>query len=203
MMRRSKTPPRSLRRLAGATGLTMLLAASPLAADDGPEPVDMLLHSKFGELCTMCEATVVCASRDVSAVSVDDLIQPTAGPYTLYHFHTKTFLGQIATIYDFLIRWIEPVITEKRPLTIYEIPAAGEEAAGRGRIETSVELSRNPPMITVGQRQIERHTREWRSLDGEVLGACRRLPLRETWDYLQTNGPWPERTALSAGGDAK
>lgn len=184
-------------------GLSVLLAAATMSADDQPEPVDMLLHSKFGELCTMCEATVVCASRDISAVSVDDLIQPVAGPYTLYHFHTKTFLGQVATIYDYMIRWIEPVITEKRPLTIYEIPAAGDPAVGRGRIETSVELSLDPPLITVGQLQIERRNREWRSADGEVLGACRRLPLRETWEYLQSNGPWPERTAVSAAGAAK
>jgi len=180
-------------RPAALACLTLAFYATGAAAETGNDPDEMLLHNKFGELCTMCEATVVCTSGDVSGITVDQLEQGGGGRLTLYHFHTKTFLGQIATIYDYMIRWIEPVITEKRPLTIYSIPAADDKSAGRARIETTVELSLEPPLITIENRQIERRSREWRTADGQVLGSCKRLPLRDTWAFLQASAPWPER----------
>jgi hypothetical protein len=177
---------------AALIGIALICHTAGLSAETSSDPDEMLLHNKFGELCTMCEATVVCASRDVSNVTVDELNQATGGPYTLYHFHTKTFLGQIATIYDYLIRWIEPVITEKRPVTIYAIPAAGDASVARARTETNAELSLEPPVIAIDKQQIERRSREWRSADGQALGSCKRLPLRDTWAFLQANAPWPE-----------
>lgn len=187
----------------GLIALLALLYASLAPANSSPDEDEMLLHNKFGELCTMCEATVLCAAGDVTGVGVPDLEQAEGGPYTLYHFHTKTFFGQIATIYDYMIRWIEPVITEKRPLTVYTIPAPGDPSAARGRTETWVELSLEPPVITIDEREIERRSREWRAMDGRVVGSCKRLPLRETWAYLQAGTPWPELVATRNAGAAE
>ena len=97
---------------------------------------------------------------------------------------------------------IDPVITEKRPLTIYAIPAAGASSAERARSETWVELSLEPPLISIDDRQIERESRQWRQSDGEVIGTCKRLPLRETWAFIKATAPWPESSAPRTAGAA-
>ncbi len=157
----------------------------------------MLLKNEFGELCTMCEATVVCSESDLPELA--DLTSPEAAPYTLYHLHTKTFFGQIMTIWDYMVRWIEPVIVENRPITIYRVPEGGIRSASRNRTETSVSLSLEPALIEVDGLQIDRWSQQWSAVDGTVVGACKRLPLRETWRVLQDAQPWPERVGEDSG----
>lgn len=175
--------------------LAFMCVSHVLAQDESAQY--MLLKNEFGELCTMCEATVVCSQTELPGV--EDLSKPGAAPYTLYHFHTKTFFGQMATIWDYMVRWIEPVVRESRPVTIYKVPADGIGSDSRSRRETTVYLSLEPALIEINGQQIDRWSRQWADADGTVLGACQRLPLRDTWRVLQDAQPWPEREPGSRG----
>lgn len=175
-----------------ATGLLLLVGSLPLklAADAEPETEYMLLQNKFGELCTMCEATVVCRADQATEIGVDDLGKAATAPYTLYHFHTKDFWGQVATIWDYMIRWVKPVLREKRPLTIYSVEDSGEGTARGSMSRTMAFLSLDPASIQVGERRIDRWSGEWLAADGTVVGSCSRLPLRDTYRFLKANAPW-------------
>jgi hypothetical protein len=163
--------------------LAGLAAIAPgRARADEPYP---LLVNRFGELCTMCEATVACRAGGPPPASVAELAAPGAPPYTLYHFQTKDFWGQVATIVKYLERWIRPVVREERPVIVY---TAGPD---RRRRATTATLSLDPALIEAAGRRIDRRTSAWQSASGEPVGSCLRVPLRETLTWLKTTGAWP------------
>jgi len=189
-----------------AIAIACLVSVSLWSFSAGAEiknPEYMLLKNDFGELCTMCEATVVCSVGPIPPPPVEQLERENAGPYWIYHFHTKTFWGQIGTIWDYMVRWIEPVVRENRPVTIYKIPEAGIDSADRVRVESLAYLSTEPAEVAVSGRTIDRWSREWHSEDGSVLGSCARLPLRETWPILTAREPWPEGQEPMSEGDMR
>src|SRR5210317_1358986 len=61
---------------------------------------DYFLVGQFGEVCTMCEVTVLCEAG--SELPADDAV-PTGGDFTLYHLQTRTFWSQISTIWEWFI----------------------------------------------------------------------------------------------------
>ena len=124
------------------------LAGTKARAD---EQQYLLLMNRFGEICTMCEAVVLCADGDVSAVTVADLGSPGTGPFTLYHFQTKTFWGQVATIWSYLRRWVEPIIREERPVRHLHRRHRRNWGANRSLEERMARLSIDPPLIEVGR----------------------------------------------------
>jgi len=175
----------------GVVAASLAPAASGLRAADGEAPGEyLLLENKFGELCTMCEATVLCRNGEVSGIGVADLDRPQTAPYTLYHFHTKTFWGQVGTIWDYLVRWVEPVTTEQRPVSVYAVDDYSGKTLRGGLTETMGILSLDPARIDVGQHTIDRRTGEWRDADGTRAGYCVRLPLRDTYRFLKSNAGW-------------
>ena len=168
-------------RLTGAW-LAALLALNglpaPSALGETVQPQEyMLLNSRFGELCSMCEAMVLCTEH-----GPDGSPQP---PATLLHFQTKTFWGQVRTIWEYLIRWVAPVSGNTRPVYLYV-----EQADSSGRLASdahvlSADFSLDPPLIRLDDRQIERWSGQWLDAGGEVVGQCRRLPLRETLEVIK------------------
>lgn len=155
----------------------------------------LLLMNRFGEICTMCEAVVLCADGDVSAVTVADLGSPEAGPFTLYHFQTKTFWGQVATIWNYLRRWVEPIVREERPVQIYTVGAGGVAGPGRSLEEHMARLSIEPPLLEVGTRRINRKTSAWETPGGQAVGSCARLPIKEGLGFVKAHAPWPVTSA--------
>lgn len=169
----------------------VLLLGIPAGSARAQAPADqayMLLFNRFGELCTMCEATVACAAGDQAPGDVGALA---TGPYTLYHFQTKTFWGQVATIFKYLQRWITPVVREERPVVIYAVGRDGPGGAGRSRVEAVAGLSTEPALLVAGDRRIDRWTSAWQTMAGDTVGSCARVPLRETLAFLKSHAPWP------------
>jgi hypothetical protein len=164
------------------------ILAGSARAQPAPDEQYMLLVNRFGELCTMCEAMVACTA---GASAPADMAALATGPYTLYHFQTKTFWGQVATIFKYLQRWITPVVREERPVVIYTVGSDGPGGATRSRVETLAELSTEPALLVAGDRQIDRWTSAWQTRDGAPAGSCARLPLRDTLAFLSTHAPWP------------
>lgn len=148
----------------------------------------MLLVNRFGELCTMCEATVACTAGAAAPAGMADLA---TGPYTVYHFQTKTFWGQVGTIFLYLQRWIMPVVRGERPVVIYAVGSDGPAGASRSRVEAMAELSTEPALLVAADRQIDRWTSAWQTRGGVPVGNCARLPLRDTLAFLKTHAPWP------------
>lgn len=156
-------------------------AADSMATPDwGDYP---LLMSQFGELCTMCEAYVQCSAE-----------QPTtsnAPAFTLYYFETKTFWGQIATIWDYFAKWFDPVTSEKRPATVFKFTPIEQP-----NVTTPVTayLSVADATIDIDGTRINRNTLAWFANDGATIGSCSRLGIPESMAMIENNSPW--ETAL-------
>jgi len=166
----------------------MPLTAAVLYAGPAPAQVnidayrDYFLVGQFGEVCTMCEVTVICAAGeappDVTAV-------PDTGSFTLYHLQTRTFWSQVSTIWEWFISNFSsaPLAARghTRPVQIYTV------ADGRWAPMQVVEarLVLDPGVLEFGTANINRINREWLdSSTGEHLGYCARLPLWDTLDVI-------------------
>jgi hypothetical protein len=169
-----------------ALAVMTLVPGTLLAAEGEPYP---LLVNRFGELCTMCEATVACRAGSPPPATLPELLAADATPYTLYHFQTKDFWGQVATIWKYLERWIRPVVREERPVVVYRF------GPDRTRQKAVAALSLDPPLIEAGGQRIDRRSNAWQSATGKTVGQCARVPLRETLTWLKTTGQWPEAPA--------
>ncbi|MBL8224105.1 MAG: hypothetical protein JNM50_02140 [Chromatiales bacterium] len=176
------------RRAPWAPALAAIVATGTAAAEPAQDPQYPLLVNRFGELCTMCEAMVACRAGDAAPADVAAL---QTGPYTLYHFQTRTFWGQVSTIFTYLQRWIAPVVYQERPVVIYTVDGEGPAGASRSRADGTTGLSLDPARIIMGDRQIDRSTSIWQDRDGQPAGSCARLPLRATLTFLKAHEPWP------------
>ena len=140
---------------------------------------DYLLVGRFGELCAMCEAVVLCrAGQEVP----DNEAVPAVGDFTIYHLRTRTFWSQIATIWEwFIANFREAELAARghsRPVLKYGVTdgiwSAAKSIEGR--------LVLDPGVVELGNHQIDRVSRAWRLADtGAEIGHCARLPL---WDAL-------------------
>jgi hypothetical protein len=125
--------------------------AGAAAAQEASVP---LLATKFGELCTMCEAALSCAPAD-------------GGAPTSYAFRKKTFLGQMRTVLDF-VPGIGKGPWESRPVVITAPGAAPRTETARLNLEAA--------RIEAGGTTIDRLSGAWRAADGTALGQCRAVP---------------------------
>ena len=130
-----------------------LISASVCAAQDAPAK-PLLLATKFGELCTMCVATLDCATTDGTAK-------------TTYTFQKKTFLGQMLTVLDF-VPGLGRGSWETRPVKISDTNGTGTMAA---RMETA-RLSLKESKIEVSGTTIDRATGNWAGANNAPLGQC-------------------------------
>jgi hypothetical protein len=184
------------RRAAWTLAFAAILASGTTMAQPAQDPDYLLLVNRFGELCTMCEATVACRA---GAAAPADVTALQAGPWTLYHFQVRTFWGQVSTIFTYLQRWIAPVVYQERPVVIYAVASSGPSGATRTRTDATAGLSLDPPRIIMGDRQIDRATGAWQDQDGQPVGHCARLPLRETLAFLKAHEPWPAAAPAQPG----
>jgi hypothetical protein len=157
--------------------LLLLATASPLSKQPLAQEVHStpdwgdypLLMSQFGELCTMCEAYLKCEA--------DGLSNPDSEAFTLYYFQTKTFWGQIATIWDYFAKWFDPVTSENRPATIYRFQKNSRISEP---VPTKTNLSVADSRIDIDNTWIDRDGSTWHNRSGDVIGTCKRLSIPES-----------------------
>jgi hypothetical protein len=137
------------------------------------------LVGQFGEICTMCEAVVLCESAEAP---IAPSAVPTTGSFTLYHLHTRTFWSQVSTIWEWFVSNFDSsslAAGHERPVTVHRI--------GNGQwqppIEANMRVALEPALLSISDgHEIERTQRRWRRGSPPVdLGYCERLPL---WDAL-------------------
>jgi hypothetical protein len=173
-------------------GLVALVVSLPLAAQVNSEAFrDYFLVGEFGEVCTMCEVTVLCergdAAPDYSAVP-----ENTDAEFTLYHLQTRTFWSQVGTIYEWFVSNFsaDGLATRghTRPVHVYEV------SQGKWSPMQIIEgrLVLEPALLEFGDHNIDRTNRAWLdAATGRRVGYCQRLPLWGALDVI---------AARSAGG---
>lgn len=151
---------------------------------------DYFLVGQFGEVCTMCEVTVLCESGD--KVPAYETI-PEAGTFTIYHLQTRTFWSQVSTIWEwFISNFTADGLAARghtRPVYIYDV----DDGEWSGRQTVDGRLILDPGVLEFGDHTIDRVTRAWqRADDGETEGYCTRLPLWESLDTIAARSPGGE-----------
>ena len=71
-----------------------IFSGPALSQINNPAYADYFLVGRFGEICTMCEAIVLCEAGD-SDTQYEGI--PEDRSFTLYHLQTRTFWSQVAT----------------------------------------------------------------------------------------------------------
>lgn len=175
--------PQAPRNRAGRLVAVLLLAlALPAAGQvNNPAYANYFLVGQFGEICTMCEVVVLC---DASAEPPAYPQIPEQQSFTLYHLHTRTFLSQVSTIWEWFISNFSSAGLEAghtRPVTVYAV----DNGAWGAPVTTEIRVALDPPLLTIGDdHQVDRTNRSWsRTSTKESLGHCQRMPL---WDSLAT-----------------
>ena len=160
----------------------MAFSLPVLSQINNPAYADYLLVGRFGEICTMCEAIVLCEtdSGDRPAEGI-----PEDGSFTLYHLKTRTFWSQVATIWEWFITNFDPdslaVAGHRRPVEVYTVDDG--RWSGPQTIEAHVSL--DPATIFIGDDTIDRVDRRWlKAPASEPVGFCQRLPLWESLDII-------------------
>ncbi len=149
----------------GLLGLYMagvVLGATPGLAQDKHEIAGQFLTNKQGELCTMCEANVVC-----SAAMTDT--QPTPAQ-TKLHFLKRGFWGQISTVLDYF------PLTRKYGLyhTRDVLMKSGEGADSTANAKFDLEAKRIDVTDAGGKLLfwIDRTNGDWMGTDNARRGQC-------------------------------
>lgn len=168
---------------AGLLALFLVGAASAQINVDAYR--DYLLVGQFGELCTMCEAVVLCREQEPQGESVPD-----SGDFALYHLQTRTFWSQMSTIWEwFITNFTQEGLAARghtRPAHVYRV--ANGEWSPREVIEARLVLS--PGVLRIGEHSIDRVSRAWSNAEtGAELGHCARLPLWDALESIEENAP--------------
>jgi hypothetical protein len=172
---------RTLAWVAAFAATLLAMLAVPAAGQVNEKAYEgYLLVGQFGEICTMCEAIVLCEAAAAPPAHAEI---PLRQSFTLYHLHTRTFLSQIATIWEWFIANFDSGLVQghMRPVTVYAV----DNGSWAAPVESEIHVALEPPVLAVSDdHEIVRTDRRWRrSSTGETLGYCQRLPL---WDSLAT-----------------
>jgi len=146
---------------------------------------DYFLVGRFGEVCTMCEVTVLCEAGE-QTVEYESI--PAAGTFKVYHLQTRTFWSQVSTIWEwFIANFTADGLASRghtRPVHVYTISegAWSEAEIIEGR------LILDPGLLEFGDYNIDRVDRSWQRADsGVAVGYCTRLPLWDALESIATN----------------
>ena len=158
-----------------------------LSQVNNPAYANYLLVGQFGEMCTMCEAIVLCEVNDSDAQY--EAI-PEGRSFTLYHLQTRTFWSQVATIWEWFITNFDSDSLassgHQRPVDVYTVT----DGAWSGAQTLEAHVSLDPATIVVGEYTIDRIERRWLRDPGKPpIGFCQRLPLWESLDVIAARQP--------------
>ena len=168
--------PRLRGRLVAVLVASLLLAA----CDRGPAALPAeSLQIRINLLCTTCDDFLRCERRvDVEV----DLGTDSPQIYRIYRLREKTFWAQIATIWDYLVQWLQRKTSDERPLTVYLNDGDARsmlDISGSARVDAAVGL------ISLPDSSIDMRNGEWRDLRGESQGRCTTLPRREGYAWVR------------------
>ena len=158
----------------------ILFCALPACAQiNNPAYADYFLVGRFGEICTMCEAVVLCESGP--AIPEHASI-PESGSFTVYDLQTRTFWSQVGTIWEwFVANFSERAVDgHSRPVRVIEV----SDGRWDQPIMREARISLDPARIAIADYYIDRVDRSWHKGDVAV-GYCQRLPLWESLDVIQ------------------
>lgn len=162
--------------------LAVLISCAPSAQAqvNNPAYANYFLVGRFGEICTMCEAIVLCEDGP----ETPHTMIPDNGDFTLYHIRTRTFWSQIATIWEWFVANFNSgslVAGHSRPVDVYQI----EGGTWSQPLTVDAQVSLDPATIVLDDHVIDRVERGWLSSEGlRPLGFCQRLPLWESLDRI-------------------
>jgi len=173
--------------LPGLGCLLLILSGPALGQINNPAYADYLLVGRFGEICTMCEAVVLCEANNSDARHEGI---PEGGSFTVYHLQTRTFWSQVGTIWEWFITNFDSdslaVAGHKRPVEVYTV------TDGRWSQPQTIEahLSLDPARIVIYDHTIDRVDRSWfQGPDSQPVGFCQRLPLWESLELIAKRRP--------------
>jgi hypothetical protein len=155
----------------------------PAAAQvNNPAYDDYFLVGRFGEICTMCEAIVLCEAGD-NQTSHESI--PEDRDFMLYHLQTRTFWSQVSTIWEWFIANFNSdslaAAGHSRPARVYTVK--NNHWSGPRIVEARVSLE--PATIVIEDQTIDRIDRQWlRGTINRPVGYCQRLPLWESLDII-------------------
>jgi hypothetical protein len=143
---------------------------------------DYFLVGRFGEVCTMCEVTVLCEAGDVLP---EHAAIPGSRTFTVYHLQTRTFWSQVSTIWEwFLSNFSAAPLAARghtRPVHIYNV----KDGDWQPREIVEARLVLDPGVLEFGDKWINRVDRRWiDTATQQPVGFCQRLPLWEALDTL-------------------
>lgn len=155
--------------------VALLLGSLWLAGcDRGPAALPAeSLQIRINLLCTTCDDFLRCErSADVDRPAV----------YRIYRLREKSFWAQIATIWDYLVQWLQRKTSDQRPLTVYLNEGETKrvlELPGVARVDAVAGL------ISLPDSSIDMRQGEWRDLRGELQGRCASLPRRQGYAWVR------------------
>ncbi len=173
------------------SAVLIALSFPALGQVNNPAYADYFLVGRFGEICTMCEAIVLCEAEDHETPYKH---LPEKGSYTLYHLQTRTFWSQMSTIWEWFIANFDSETLAStghtRPVKIYTVTAGNWSKA---KIEQA-HISLDPARISLDDHVINRVTRHWLqgSDSSQPIGFCQRMPLWESLDIITRQNPEQE-----------
>ena len=168
--------------------LCTLLGPVPASAQvNNPAYADYLLVGRFGEICTMCEAIVLC-EPDEHRTDADKI--PGNGSFSVIHVQTRTFWSQITTIWEWFVVTFDSAALatggHTRPVHSYDVT---DGRWSEGQVITA-RLTLEPPLIDLGNQAIDRVEGRWlQGPERRPVGFCRRLPLWESLDVIAAKAP--------------
>ena len=135
-----------------------LLAAvfSPQVSGAAPRP---LLAAVYGELCTTCDAYLMCEPTEASPADARVL-----------HVHKHSFWGQIGTIWTWLRHLFQPVRPDTRHLTVYRPSDDGPWTPdSQGRVTLDLRTLR----VEYPAGWVDRTDGGWHDSLDQRIGVCR------------------------------
>ena len=145
---------------------------------------DLFLVGEFGEVCTMCEVTVLCEAG-ATIPSYEEL--PETGSFTLYHLRTRTFWSQVSTIWEwFVANFNSESLAQghSRPVDIYTVKNGDWSRPATH----SAHISLEPALLIFGDHDIDRADQSWRSAKSQKeIGFCQRVSLWDALDVIADN----------------
>jgi len=188
LMKRLGTRTCKRRRFDRLIVVVMLALPFPAASQiNDPAYADYFLVGRFGEMCTMCEAIVLCEAG-TDRTEYESI--PGGKSFTLYHLQTRTFWSQIATIWEWFITNFDPdslaAAGHSRPVKVYTVTKGLWSAVQTQEAQVSLD----PATIAIGEQTIDRVARRWLlGANRQPVGFCQRLPLWASLDIIAAHQP--------------
>lgn len=153
-----------MKRLAATiVALLGLAGCGPLP---GPERE---LVIPVNDLCTTCVDFLRCEADGGAGDAL-----------TLYVLEQKTFMAQIATIWQYLVQYINPRKTDRRGVTTWTRSGEGPASSSPGQAEQDLVTFE----IRLPGARIDQYTGAWYGAGDSRLGSCRVLARAEGRDLL-------------------